>query len=316
MTPFITGSGGFIGTALCAAMAQAGHAVVKGVRDEEGHYAVPLGVDVAIHLAALVPLLGEAGTELQAHHLQAHFQKINTQGTEALARQCAQQGVRRFIFMSSIKVLGEGKDTPYREDDLAMPSDAYAISKWEAEARLRQIERETGMEVVIVRPPLVYGSGVKGNFLKLMQTIDQHRSLPLPLPLGAIKNKRSLMYVGNLVDFVMTCAVHPKAAGRTFLVSDGFDVSTPELVRYIARALGRPALLLPFPVSWMQALGAILGKQAAVQRLVGSYTVDTELTQQVLGWQAPYSLPDGIQATADGYQRSKITNQRISKGGA
>lgn len=214
--------------------------------------------------------------------------------------------------MSSIKVLGEGKDTPYREDDLAMPSDAYAISKWEAEARLRHIERETGMEVVIVRPPLVYGPGVKGNFLKLMQTIDQHR----PSPLGAIKNKRSLMYVGNLVDFVMTCAVHPKAAGRTFLASDGFDVSTPELVRYIARALGRPALLLPFPVSWMQALGAIFGQQAAVQRLVSSYTVDTELTQQVLGWQAPYSLPDGIQATADGYQRSKVTSPRISKGGA
>ena len=166
---------------------------------------------------------------------------------------------------------------------------------------LWQISPKTGMEVVVIRPPLVYGPGVKGNFMRLMQAIDKLR----PLPLGGIQNQRSLIYLGNLVDVIRQCVTHPNAAGKTFLVSDGDDVSTPELVRRIAAALGRRPFLLPVPVSWMRRAGRVLGKQAAVDRLLGSLCVDISPLREELGWTPPYTMQEGLEATAQWYRTTK-----------
>ena len=252
--------------------------------------------DVVVHLAAQVPLTDTAAEDQADRYTQA-----NTLGTANLARRCAQHGVKRFIFVSTVKVLGEGKSEPYQDTDLAVPADAYAISKWDAEQALWQVAAETGMEVVMLRPPLVYGPGVKGNFLRLMQAIDKRR----PLPLGAIHNQRSLIYLGNLVDAIHRCVTHPKAAGKAFLVSDGDDVSTPELVRRIAAALERPPFLLPVPVSWMRWAGRVLGKQAAVDRLLGSLCVDISPLREELDWTPPYSMQEGLEATAQWYRKTK-----------
>ncbi len=285
--------------------------VVRAVRASTTPWEIPVGdlnkntdwsealgqdTDVVVHLAGQVPL-----TDGAVKPPGDRYTEVNTLGTANLARQCAQNGVKRFIFVSTVKVLGEGKSEPYRDTDLAVPADAYAISKWEAEQTLRQVAAETGMEVVVVRPPLVYGTGVKGNFLGLMQAIDQRR----PLPLGTIQNRRSLIYLGNLVDVIRLCITHPNAAGKTFLVSDGDDVSTPELVRRIAGALGRRPFLLPVPVSWIKWAGCFLGKQAAVDRLLGSLCVDISALREELGWTPPYSMQGGLEATAQWYRKTK-----------
>lgn len=198
---------------------------------------------------------------------------------------------------------GPTKDEPYRGNDLAVPSDAYAISKWEAEQALWQVAAETGMEVVILRPPLVYGPGVKGNFLRLMQAIDKRR----PLPLGGIQNQRSLIYLGNLIDVIRLCITHPNAAGKAFLVSDGDDVSTPELVRRIAAALRRQPFLVPVPPAWIRWAGVTLGKQAAANRLLGSLCVDISPLRDELGWKPPYTMQAGLEATAQWYRKTKVS---------
>lgn len=292
---------------------QTEHQVVRAVRTSTTPWEVTVGdlnkstdwsevlgqnTDVVVHLAGQVPLtdgaVGPPGDR---------YAEVNTLGTANLARQCAQNGVKRFIFVSTVKVLGEGKSEPYRDTDLAVPADAYAISKWEAEQALWQVAAETGMEVVVPRPPLVYGPGVKGNFLRLMQAIDKRR----PLPLGAIHNRRSLVYLGNLVDAIRLCITHPQAAGKTFLVSDADDISTPELVRRIAAALGRQPFLLPIPVSWMRWAGRMLGKQAAIDRLLGSLCVDISPLREELGWTPPYTMQAGLEATAEWYRITKAT---------
>ena len=247
-------------------------------------------------MAGLVPQ-AESETIGQANR----YHQVNTLGTANLARQCARHGVKRFVFVSTVKVLGEGKSEPYQDTDLAVPADAYAISKWDAEQALWQVAAETGMEVVMLRPPLVYGPGVKGNFLRLMQVIDKRR----PLPLGGIHNQRSLIYLGNLIDVIRLCLTHPNAAGKAFLVSDGDDVSTPELVCRIAAALGRRPFLLPVPASWMQWAGRVLGKQAAVDRLLGSLCVDISPLREELDWTPPYSMQAGLEATAQWYRKTK-----------
>jgi len=290
---------------------QSGHQVVRVVRASTAPREIPVGdlnestdwsdalgqdTDAVVHLAAQVPLTNDASRGQGASYTQ-----VNTLGTANLARQCAQYGVKRFIFVSTVKVLGEGKSEPYQDADLAVPADAYAISKWEAEQVLRQIAAETGMEVVVLRPPLVYGPGVKGNFLRLMQAIDKRR----PLPLGGIQNQRSLIYLGNLIDVIRLCVTHPNAAGKAFLVSDGDDVSTPELVRRIAASLGRRPFLLPVPVSWIKWAGCFLGKQAAVDRLLGSLCVDISALREELGWTPPYSMQAGLEATAQWYRKTK-----------
>ncbi len=313
MKILVTGANGLVGRALCSVLDQGGEQVIRTVRASTTPWEVPVGglnektdwrmalsqgIDVVVHLAGQVP---SAESEIGAQ--ASLYQEVNIAGTANLARQCAQHGVKRFVFVSTVKVLGEGKEEPYLDGDLAVPADAYAISKWEAEQALWQIAAETGMEVVVLRPPLVYGPGVKGNFLRLMQAVDKLR----PLPVGAIHNQRSLIYLGNLVDAIRVCLTHPKAAGKTFLVSDGDDVSTPELIRRVAGALGRRPLLLPVPVSWMRWAGGLLGKKAAINRLLGSLAVDMAPLREELGWNPPYTMQAGLETTAQWYLKTKVT---------
>ena len=315
MKVLVTGSNGLLGGALCSILEQSGHEVIRVVRASTTPWDIPVGdvdgttdwegvlgsgVDGVVHLAAKVPL-SVALPDIHCGAEDDPFRLTNTLGTANLACQCAQNGVKRLIFVSTVKVLGEGKDEPYRDTDLAVPSDAYAISKWKAEQTLWQIASETGMEVIVLKPPLVYGPGVKGNFLRLMQAIDKRR----PLPLGGIQNRRSLIYLGNLVDAIRLCLTHPKAAGKTFLVSDGDDVSTPELVRRIAAALRRQPFLVPVPVSWIRWAGGTLGKQAAVDRLLGSLCVDITPLKEELDWTPPYTMQAGLEATAQWYRKTK-----------
>lgn len=314
MKVLVTGANGLVGRALCSVLDQTEGQVVRAVRTSTTPWEIPVGelnedtdwsealgqnTDVVVHLAGQVP-----STDGAVEPTGDRCIEVNTLGTANLARQCAQRGVERFIFVSTVKVLGEGKSEQYRDTDLAVPADAYAISKWEAEQTLWQIAAETGMEVVVLRPPLVYGPGVKGNFLRLMQAIDNLR----PLPLGDIQNQRSLIYLGNLVDAICLCLNHPKAAGKTFLVSDGDDVSTPELVRRIAASLGRRPLLLPVPMSWMRWAGRVLGKQAALDRLSGSLCVDVSPLREELGWTPPYTMQEGLEATAQWYRKTKAVS--------
>jgi nucleoside-diphosphate-sugar epimerase len=230
------------------------------------------------------------------------FRKVNVDGTLNLARQAAQAGVERFVFISSIKVNGESTplEQPFHADDVPMPVDAYGISKHEAEQALRQLADETGMEVVIIRPPLVYGAGVKANFYSMMRWLDKG----IPLPLGAIHNQRSLVALDNLVDLILTCTQHPAAANQTFLVSDGEDLSTSELLRRMANALGKSATLLPIPAGWLQFGAALLGKSAVAQRLCGSLQLDIVKTRQLLNWTPPVSVTAALQQTAQFYRSS------------
>lgn len=304
MKVLVTGATGFVGKALCDLLVAFGYEVVPAVRSKSGlpHEVVTgnlnasmdwqsalSGCDAVVHLAARVHVMDDTDQDPIAM-----YRATNTDATLNLARQAAKAGVKRFIFISTIKVNGEGRDAPYRETDAAAPEDAYAISKWEAEQGLQRIAQETGLEVAILRPPLVYGPGVKANFLRLMQTVQKG----WPLPLGAIRNRRSLLYLGNFVDAIRICVEHPAAAGQTFLLDDGQAVSTPDLIRAVAHALGRPAHLLAVPVNMLEFAGALLGKRAAVARLTGSLWVDGSLIRSRLAWVPPYSMEAGLAATA------------------
>ena len=303
MKALITGAAGFVGRALCDWLAASGDVVVPAVRSKSGlpneivvgnldastDWGLALaGCAAVIHLAARVHVMRDTAADPLAL-----CRATNTEATLNLARQAAQAGVKRFVFISTIKVNGEGRDAPYRETDAAAPEDAYAISKWEAEQGLWQIARETGLEVVVLRPPLVYGPGVKANFQRLLDTVARG----WPLPLGAVRNRRSLLYLGNFVDAIRVCVEHPAAAGQTFLLDDGEPVSTPALIGAVARAMGRPARLLPVPVGMLEFSGALLGKRAAVQRLTGSLWLDSSLIRSRLGWTPPYSTATGLAAT-------------------
>lgn len=245
------------------------------------------GIDIVIHCAARVHMMDESSSDPLAA-----FREVNTFGTLNLAKQAAAAGVKRFIFLSSIKVNGESTlvDKPFKYDDVAKPEDAYGISKAEAEAGLKQIAAETGMEVVIIRPPLVYGPGVKANFAAMLKLAQKN----LPLPLGAIHNKRSLVALDNLVDLIVTCIDHPKAANQTFLVSDDQDISTTELLKLMTRAAGKKPWLLPVPMSWLKLAGKLTGKQAVIDRLCGNLQVDINHTKQTLGWTPPVTVEEGI----------------------
>jgi UDP-glucose 4-epimerase len=303
MKVLITGANGFVGRALVAELATAGHAVVCAVRRPAGlpnevlvddlgpetDWGTALaGCDAVVHLAARVHVMRD-----EASDPLAEFRRVNTEGTLRLARQAARAGARRFVFISSVKVNGEGRDEPYREADAAAPEDAYGISKWEAEQGLQKIAIETGLEIAILRPPLVYGPGVKANFARLLKNVKRG----LPLPLGAIRNRRSLLYLGNFVDAIRLCVEHPAAAGQTFLLDDGQAISTPELIRAVARAAGRSPRLLPVPPRLLQLVSTVLGKGAAVSRLTGSLHVDASAIRSRLGWRPRYSLQEGLAAT-------------------
>lgn len=311
----ITGANGFVGSALCM-QATTHNLIVKGaVRSAQSlpantkavlieaidsstdwHNALQ-GVDVVVHLAARVHVMND----LSADPL-TEFRKTNVDGTLNLAKQAALAGVQRFVFISSIKVNGESTalGQPFHADDEPKPMDAYGISKREAEDALRQLAIDTDMEIVIIRPPLVYGAGVKANFRSMMRWLDKG----IPLPLGAIHNQRSLVALDNLVDLIITCITHPAAANQTFLVSDGEDLSTSELLRRMANALGKSATLLPFPVSLLQMTATLLGKRAVAQRLCGSLQLDISKTQQLLHWTPPVSVTEALQKTAHSYRSS------------
>jgi nucleoside-diphosphate-sugar epimerase len=261
------------------------------------------GVEVVIHCAARVHVMDDHSSDPLAE-----FRKVNVEGTLNLACQAAAAGVKRFIFVSSIKVNGEGTapGKSYKADDAPAPADPYGISKLEAEQGLRALAAETGMEVVIIRPVLVYGPGVKANFLSMMRWL--HKGVPLPF--GTIYNKRSLVALGNLVDLIVACIYHPAAANQIFLVSDGEDLSTSQLLSKMARALGQSARLLPVP-SWVLEVGAmLLGRQVLALRLCGSLQVDISKTRELLGWTPPVSVDEALRLTAvhflAQYQDSRI----------
>lgn len=303
MKVLVSGANGFVGRELTDYLTKHGHVVVSALRRASGYAGeVAIGdidgitnwvaalntCDAVVHLAARVHVMNDT-----AQDPLALYRSTNTDATLNLARQAAAAGVKRFVFISTIKVNGEGRDEPYRETDPVAPEDDYAISKWEGEQGLRQIEQETGLEVVILRPPLVYGPGVKANFQRLIRTVARG----WPLPLGAIRNRRSLLYLGNFVDAIRLCVEHPAAAGQTFLLDDGQPVSTPDLIRTVAQAMGRPARLLAVPVGVLELAGMLLGKRAAVQRLTGSLWLDSSLIRSRLGWMPPHTMQQGLVAT-------------------
>lgn len=248
------------------------------------------GVDQVIHLAARVHVLNDKVTDPLEE-----FRSINVNGTKTLANYAAAAGVKRFIFISSIKVNGENTelDKPFNAGDLPAPIDPYSVSKYEAEEELKRISINTGMETVIIRPPLVYGPGVKANFLTLMKLIYKN----YPLPFGCIYNKRTLLGLDNLIDLIITCVDHPAAANQILLAGDKESISTTDLLIKIGQSLGKPAILIPVPSFFLKSAALILGKSHITKRLCGNLTVDTYKTFNLLGWQPPYSLGQGIEKT-------------------
>ena len=311
MMILVTGGNGFVGSAILKRAIKDGQygiratvrqtnsvfpprveEVVVGDIAPDTDWSVALGgVSAVVHCAARVHVMADTA----ANPLD-EFRRVNVQGTLNLARQAAAAGVRRFVFVSSIKVNGEGTQPghPFTPDDVPGPLDAYGVSKMEAEQGLREIAVQSGMEVVIIRPPLVYGLGVKANFQAMMRWLARG----VPLPLGAIHNQRSLVALDNLVDLIVTCLTHPAAANQTFLVSDGEDVSTTELLRRMGEALGRPARLIPVPASWLKLAAALVGKPDVAQRLCGSLQVDIEKTRRLLGWSPLLTLDEGLRRAA------------------
>lgn len=272
--------------------------VINGIDPDTDWSAALTGIGCVVHAAARVHVMSETAADPLAE-----FRTVNVAGTLNLARQAAAAGVRRFVFISSIKVNGEQTDTrpPFAPGDTPAPEDPYGMSKHEAEVGLRELAAETGMELVIIRPPLVYGPGVKGNFRSLLKLAG----LPVPLPFGGICNRRSLVFLGNLVDFIVHAAQHPTAANQTFLVSDGQDLSTTELLSLMRKALGRPGWLLPIPGQWLWGAARVVGKGGVGQRLCGSLELDTSLNESLLGWKPPYTVEQGLAETVSGLLREK-----------
>lgn len=314
----VTGATGFIGTAFCLRARREGWQVRGAVRSVSDHNnlpprveAVPVGmigpvtewvssmegVEILVHLASRTHVMRET-----ASNPLAEYRKVNVVGTEHLARQAAAAGIKRLVFLSSVKVNGEGRLDPYTEDDLPAPEDHYGVSKLEAEEVLWKVSAETGMEVVILRSPLVYGPGVKANFLSLLKAV--HGGIPLPF--GSIRNKRSFIYLDNLVDAIAVCLTHLAAVGSIYLVSDGDDISTPELIRKVAFAFERPVRLFAFPPRLIRFIGSMVGKGDTVNRLVGALTVDTRKIRQELDWHPPYNMEQGLRETADWFYRDYL----------
>ena len=310
----VTGANGFIGKSLCLELLRQGYSVRRAIRGRDkralnvetvsiGHINSTTtwtealsGVDVIILLAARVHVMKEISTDGGL----AEFRKVNVEGTLNLARQAVELDIKRFIFISSIKVNGEetSSGAPYTAEDKPAPVDAYGVSKREAEDALRQLANETGIEVVIIRPPLIYGPGVKANFHSMMRYLDKS----IPLPLGAIQNQRSLVALDNMIDLIITCTHHPAAINQTFLVSDGEDVSTPALLKLMAIALGKKAWLIPLPTVVIKQCACLIGKRAIAIRLCGSLQVDISKTRELLGWAPPVKINDALLKTAKFYK--------------
>lgn len=253
------------------------------------------GASVVIHLAARVHVTHESAADPLAE-----FRKVNVEGAEHLARSAAVAGVKRLVYVSSIKVNGEETIGGQRYSEVSAPSpkDPYGVSKWEAEQALQRVAAETGLEVVIIRPPLVYGIGVKGNFAQMLSAVSRR----IPLPFAAVRNQRSLIYVDNLVDALISCAIHPAAAGKTYLVCDGEDISTPELLNSLGDEMGRPARLFQCPMWLLSMMGKIAGLSDQLLRLMGSLQIDSHKIRSELNWKPPYRLQQGLQKTAEWYR--------------
>lgn len=313
----ITGANGFLGTALAQHLAgrfalvlavrsettvlpDQGTVVAVGDIDAATDWSQALaGVDTVVHCAARAHVMNDGSSDPLEE-----YRKVNVEGTRALVQQAAQAGVKRFVFVSSIKVNGESTTgrQPYGAELQPAPEDAYGQSKHEAEQVLLRECAAAGMELVIIRPPLLYGPGVKANFRSLCQLAAK----PLPLPFGAIRNRRSMLYVGNLCHFIETCMTHEAAANQTFVIADGEDVSLRQLLVLMRRAMGRGPGLLPVPAGLFRFAGRVTGRQAVVDRLVGDLQVDISKARELLGWQAPFSVEQGIAATVAGLEQEPV----------
>ncbi len=314
MRVLVTGASGFIGRALCPALRQAGHEIAAQIRDQNNPD-IPEGVtvhavsdigpdtdwtealsgaDAVVHLAARAHVLKESAADPSAE-----FNRINAEGTGRLASAAAKAGIGRFVYLSTVKVMGESSTSPFRETDTPRPEDAYGKSKLAGEQALAIAAADTGLEPVILRPPLVYGPGAKGNFLALLKLCQA----AAPLPFSAVDNRRSIISLGNMVDAIIRCltgngAAGDGTAGETYFVRDGDDVSTPELIRHVAAALGRPARLFPAPAGLLRLAGAITGKAQAISTLLGDLQVNDEKIHRQLGWTPPFNVVQGLNETA------------------
>lgn len=310
MKILLTGATGFLGRALVSQLCEHPNAFVSAAVRSKGtnlnietHVVGAIGGDtdwrtalsnkqVVIHAAGRAHVVRE-----QAADTMAEFRRVNVYGTVNLAKQAAAARVGRFIFISSIVVNGNSNTQPFAVDDHPNPADTYAVSKWEAEQALMRVQQETGMEVVIIRPPLVYGPNARGNFGSLVRWIEKG----IPLPLGAVHNKRSFVGVDNLVDLIIRCMDHPAAVNQVFLAGDGEDLSTTDFLLCVASAMGRPARLIPVPGGILQIGANVLGKKAMAQRLLGSLQVDISTARELLGWTPPYTLEEGLRRCFEPY---------------
>jgi nucleoside-diphosphate-sugar epimerase len=318
----LTGGSGFLGGALLNALvnknvrglgrqkpsALSASSFYQSEINTETDFSVAVkDTNVIIHCAARVHIMEDnSSSPLE------DFREVNTYGTLNLAQQAADAGVKRFIFISSIKVNGESTELglPFKPDDAFIPMDPYGLSKYEAEIGLRKIAEKTGMEVVIIRPPLVYGPGVKANFASMMKWVNKG----IPLPLGGItENKRSLVSIDNLVDLIVTCIGHPNAANQKFLVSDDDDVSTTQLLANMAIILNVSNRLIPIPSKWFTMIAKLIGKPAISQRLCGSLQVDISKTKELLNWKPPYSSAESMKKTANAFLENLISNKSLHK---
>lgn len=317
MSILVTGSTGFIGNALVKFLYREGYTVKAVMREKKGSVHpciqeyllgdltpqtdwIPSleGVDTVIHLAARAHIMRDKVVDSLAE-----YRIVNTASTLNLAKQSADAGVRRFIFVSSIGVNGNQTTvSPFSARDKPNPREYYAISKYEAEIGVQRIGVETGMDIVVIRPTLVYGANAPGNFGKLLKAVYNG----IPLPLGAIHNKRSLVSLDSLIDLIATCVEHPKAANRTFLVSDGEDLSTTELLVRLSHAFGKPVRLIPVPPSLISIGALILGKEEFARRLCGSLQVDISDTKRILGWNPPIGVDEGLKIAAEAYLDKSI----------
>ncbi|MZI95810.1 NAD-dependent epimerase/dehydratase family protein [Vibrio sp. CAIM 722] len=307
MKVLVTGITGFIGSAVANAMSREGWTVIGqshhtddnqfpttklSITSQTDWSTLLAGVDLVVHCAAYSPRKGQ-------HTNFAKYNETNTKGTMTLAQQAASIGVKRFIFISSVKVNGETSPNhvPFNQESVASPEDDYGVSKLQAEQELLKLHHATSMDVSIIRPPLVYGPGVSSNFTMMLKLVHKQA----PLPFGALSNQRSLVFIDNLVDLIITLCSHPSAAGQTFFVSDDHDVSTTELFRTIGIAMNRKARLLPVPSSLLVGCCQLVGRYNIINKLLRSLQVDIESTKTILGWRPPVTFEEGIAITVQDY---------------
>ncbi|OBT13658.1 NAD-dependent dehydratase [Vibrio sp. UCD-FRSSP16_10] len=314
MRLFVTGVTGFVGHRVSYLACKDGYQVIGQSRSQStqnriNHFSADINpitnwdsafkeVDCVVHCAARVHQMSGP-----LDQIESLYDEVNHLGTINLAKQAAAQGVKRFVFLSSIKVNGESTvlERPFIVKHSCTPTDPYGVSKWKAEQALKQVSKDTGMEVVIIRPPLVYGPGVKANFKSLLNWIDKG----IPLPLGAINNQRSMVYLDNLVHLILECCYNPKAANETFLVSDDYDISTSVLLRQVAKSMRKSNRMLPIPEFWLKLGLRLVGKEAVGLRLCSSLQLDISHTKKRLNWTPPISFAQGVQMTVDAYLEDK-----------